>query len=200
MIESLLPGLVFVIVFVATRNITWTITAAAVPALAQLAVRALQRQPLTGALSGVGAVGICLAWAWLSRDARNYYLPGFLTNAFWIVVLSATIMTRVPGIGVLVEYVRHPVLSGFRKWLAAWRSDAALLRAYSLVTLLWIGVFVLRLAVQLPLYLVNSIAWLGTARLVMGVPLFALTIWLSWLVLAAPMHRHAAAERVREAD
>lgn len=50
-------------------------------------------------------------------------------------------------------------------------------------TWLWIALFVARLAVQVPLYLDASTAWLGTARLVMGVPLWALALWITWLLV-----------------
>ena len=55
---------------------------------------------------------------------------------------------------------------------------------------LWIGVFSLRLVVQVPLYLSNQVGWLGTARLLMGIPFWALAIWVSYLIVATPMHRH----------
>ncbi|MEO5466591.1 DUF3159 domain-containing protein, partial [Bifidobacterium adolescentis] len=75
-------------------------------------------------------------------------------------------------------------------WLADWRGDKALNRAYTIITALWIGVFSLRLVVQVPLYLSNQVGWLGTARLLMGIPFWALAIWVSYLIVATPMHRH----------
>ena len=194
-VESLLPGLVFVILFVVTRDLRLTVVVSAIPAVLQLLIRLLRRQTPMGAISGMASVGICLVWAWVSRDARNYYMPGFLTNVLWLLALGVTLALRTPGIGLIVEFVRRPVFSGFRDWLNDWRSDPALRRAYAQATLMWAAVFALRLIVQVPLYLGRSVGWLGTARLVMGVPLWALTIWLSWLLIAGPMRRHAAAER-----
>ncbi|MBW3087339.1 DUF3159 domain-containing protein [Bifidobacterium sp. 82T24] len=193
-IESMLPGVVFVVLFVATRDLRLTVMVSAAIAVVQVVVRLLQRQSVLGALTGVMAVAICLVWAWLSHDARNYYLPGFLVNSFWIVVLAISLLARVPGIGVLVEFVRNPATGHFRDWLHAWRDDAPLLRAYMIVSGLWIAVFALRLGIQVPMYLTNHVGWLGTARLIMGVPLFAAAIWVSWLVIATPLHRHRMAE------
>ena len=187
-VESLLPGLVFLVVFLITGNLTWTIMASGALALVQLILRLLQGGSFLGALTGLLGVGICLISAWLSKDARNYYLPGFLINSFWILVLGVSLLVRIPGIGVLVEYVREPVLSGFRAWLKSWRSDPVLLRAYTRVTLVWILVFVIRLAVQVPLYFAGSVGLLGGARLVLGVPFFALAIWVSWLMMRDPFH------------
>ena len=45
------------------------------------------------------------------------------------------------------------------------------------------ALFSLRLAVQLPLYLAGAVVALGVARVAMGIPLFVVGAWLSWLVL-----------------
>jgi hypothetical protein len=53
-----------------------------------------------------------------------------------------------------------------------------------LATWIVIAVLALRLAVQVPLYFMgpDALVALGTARLVMGVPLYALGLWLAWMV------------------
>lgn len=67
----------------------------------------------------------------------------------------------------------------------AWRKDPQQLHAYSVVTWLWVAMFGARLVVQLPLYFMGEPAFaaLGAARLIMGVPLFALVLWLSWRII-----------------
>ena len=64
-----------------------------------------------------------------------------------------------------------------------WRKDPALLRIYSRASWIWVAVFVVRLAVQLPLYLADELVALGVAKTAMGFPIFALAVWLSYLVL-----------------
>jgi len=62
-------------------------------------------------------------------------------------------------------------------------------RTFERATLMWAGLFLLRLAVQLPLYLAGAVVALGIARTAMGLPLFALGLWLTWLMVrrsAAP--------------
>jgi len=46
--------------------------------------------------------------------------------------------------------------------------------------------------VQLPLYFGGSVGWLGTARLLMGVPLWALVLYATW-VLTHGAHRKPVA-------
>ena len=45
------------------------------------------------------------------------------------------------------------------------------------------GFFVARLAVQLPMYLADQVAALGAARIVMGTPLFAAVIIVTWFAV-----------------
>ena len=56
---------------------------------------------------------------------------------------------------------------------------------YIKATWLWVALFISRLVVQYPLYRSGNINLLGTARLVMGYPLFLLTAWGTWLIIKA---------------
>jgi hypothetical protein len=40
-----------------------------------------------------------------------------------------------------------------------------------------------RLAVELPLYFADAIQALGALKLVLGVPLYAATLWVTWLLV-----------------
>lgn len=73
-------------------------------------------------------------------------------------------------------------------WPTRWRKDPLALKKYTIATWIWVAMFALRLGVQGPLYLAGSdyIAALGTARLVMGVPLFALVLWFTWRLVRQP--------------
>lgn len=197
-IESVLPGFAFVVVFVITRNLGLTVIVAAAISVVSVVVRLIERQQIRSSLTGVLSIVICLVWAWVSKDAKNFYLPGFITNSVWIVALLVSVAVRIPGIGAIVEIFHTPLSDGFRAWLAAWRSDGKLMRAYAIVTWIWVGMFVARLAVQVPLYLMNSVGFLGTARLVMGTPLFAFVIWLSWVFISPQIHRIDEVKKIAE--
>ncbi|PST49416.1 zinc ABC transporter permease [Bifidobacterium callitrichos] len=191
-IESMLPGVLFVVMFVATNDLNLTIGVSAALAVVQVIVRLVQRQSVMGALSGLIAVGICLIWAWKSHEARNYYMFGFLTNAGYAALLAVSLAARVPGLGLVIEFIRQLPTERLREWFHDWMDDKALKRAYMVITALWMGLFLLRLAVQVPLYLTDHVAALGVARLIMGIPFWALAIWVSYLIIATPLHRHKA--------
>ena len=195
-VESMLPGVLFVVLFLISHDLRVTLISSAALAVLLMLVRLLQRQPMLGALSGLVSVGICLIWAWRTGQARDYYTFGLITNAAYLLVLGISLAVRVPALGFMIEFIRKLPMSHYRRWLHEWLDDAALHSAYTKVTLLWMAVFALRLVVQVPLYVGNNIAWLGTMRLVMGIPCWALAIWVSYLIIATPLHAHVQAERV----
>ncbi len=57
------------------------------------------------------------------------------------------------------------------------------MRAFVRATWLWAGLFGLRLLVQLPLYLAGAVVALGVAKTAMGLPLFGIGLWLTWLLV-----------------
>jgi hypothetical protein len=107
--------------------------------------------------------------------AEDFFLPGLLANALYALAYAISILVRWPLLGVIVSTLRG---SGME-----WRNDPVAVRSYSRASWVWVALFSLRLAVQLPLYLAGALAALGVARISMGIPLFAVGIWLSWLIL-----------------
>ena len=61
-------------------------------------------------------------------------------------------------------------------------------RRHRAATAVLAAMFALRLAVEVPLYLTGAagVGALGVARLVLGLPLFALTAWFIWLLVRDP--------------
>jgi hypothetical protein len=175
-IESIAPSLAFVVSFSLTKDIVLAVVIAGSLALAFIALQLIKRKPVTNAIAG--AVGIAISAYLPLREGgqpADYFVQGFFTNAIYLVVLGVSVLLRWPIIGVLVGLLTG---SGSK-----WRKDKSQLRRFSAVTLLWMGLFGGRLAVQLPLYFAGQTEALGVARIAMGVPLYAFCIWMSWLLL-----------------
>jgi hypothetical protein len=174
--ESVLPAVVFVVVVTATGQ---DITAAAIAAVGVAAVltlaRLVRRQTPVYAVGGV--VGVAVAGYVASRTGRaeDFFLPGLLLNVAYASAFVVSIAVRWPLLGVVV--------AGASGRGMEWREDPVRRRAYSRASWIWVCLFVLRIAVQLPLYLAGALVALGTARVAMGVPLIAACAWLSWLLL-----------------
>jgi len=180
--ETIIPSVLFGTSFALTGQAIISVGLAGGTSALFILYRLVTRRSASSALVGAIAVGLA---AWLAlRDggqAVDYFVPGFITNAVYAVVLTISVLVRWPVIGVLVEILRGNSSS--------WRKDRKKLTVYSLVTGMWIGFFSLRLAIQVPLYLAENAALLATARVAMGPPLYALVILVSWLILRATVLR-----------
>lgn len=180
--ETIIPSVLFGTSFALTGQAIISVGLAGGTSALFILYRLVTRRSASSALIGAIAVGFA---AWLAlRDggqAVDYFVPGFITNAVYAVVLTISVLVRWPVIGILVE-----ILHGNS---SSWRKDRKKLTVYSLVTGMWIGFFTLRLAIQVPLYLAENAALLATARVAMGPPLYALVILASWLILRATVLR-----------
>ena len=134
----------------------------------------VQKRPLVQSLTGVIGVAICAVFALRSGSGTTFFLPGFYLNGAYILAFIVSVAVKWPVAGLLFGFIRGENVS--------WRNEPKRLRAYTLATWIIISVFALRLAVQLPLYLADNVAALGTMRLAMGVPLYALGLWLAWVI------------------
>jgi hypothetical protein len=190
-VESVAPGLLFVVAYlVSGQQLTPALVAAGTAALVAVVVRLVQRTPVTQALSGVVGVGVGVIWAWRTGDASDYFLYGLLINAGYLLGTLATVLVGWPLVGLVMGLFAKDGPLGGGPWrnAVAWHDDRKLRRVYTLATLPWIAMFALRLAVQLPLYFADDVGWLGTAKLAMGLPLTALALWVSW-ILVSPTRR-----------
>jgi hypothetical protein len=180
--ETILPSVLFGTSFALTGQAIIAVSLAGGTSALFILYRLITRKSASSALIGAIAVGFA-AWLALREggEAVDYFVPGFITNAVYGSVLLISILVRWPIIGVLVE-----ILLGNG---SSWRKDRKKLTIYSLVTAMWVGFFSLRLAVQVPLYLAGSAELLATARVVMGPPLYALVILVTWLILRATVLR-----------
>jgi hypothetical protein len=190
LLDSGLPGIVFVTVYTVT-SLTPALWSAVVVGAVLTVVRVARRETLQHAVAGFVGVAVAAFIAHRTGEARNFFLPGLFINAGYAAAYLLSILVRWPLIGVVIG----PLVGEG----TAWRSDPARLRAYTRATWIWVAMFVLRVAVQLPLYVAGWVVALGAARLAMGWPLFLGGAWVCYLVLrrvplATPSHEAAAAD------
>jgi hypothetical protein len=174
--DSSLPALVFVVAYTFTGNeITFAALCALGVAVLMAAARIARRQTLQFALAGLAGVAIAAFVADRTGRAEDFFLPGLLLNLGYMLAYLVSIAVRRPLLGLIVGPITGEGMS--------WRDDPERLRQYTLASWIWVGVFALRFAVQLPLYLAGAVLALGIAKTAMGLPIFLIAIWLSYLVL-----------------
>jgi hypothetical protein len=178
LIDSSLPTIAFIVLFTIVKVELMSAVYVALGTAALLAViRLLQKNSLQQVVSGL--IGVAIAAWFVSRSGRaeDYFLPGLLTNLAYGIGILISILIRFPAVGFVVGALTGDVLG--------WRKDPAKIRLYSLVSWWWVGMFSLRLLVQVPLYLAGSLELLATARLIMGWPLYLAVAFVTYRAIKA---------------
>ena len=176
LIDSGLPALVFLIVFnISGKDVDAALYAAVALSILLTLLRLIKRETIQHAFSGLIGVGICALISKRTGNAADFYLPGLWINAAYGLLYAITNLVKWPILGVMLGPILGENL--------LWRKDPARLNAYIKAGWLWVAMFAARLIVQYPLYKSGNINVLGTARLLMGYPLFILTAWGTWQIL-----------------
>jgi len=183
-IDSGLPTLVFVIVFLATgsdpASLRYPLGAAIAVGVLVLAWRLIRRQRVQQVLAGFAGLAISAWFASRTGRAEDYFVRGLVTNAAYGLAFLISLAVRWPLIGVAMGLLTG---EGTR-----WRSDSTLRRAYTAATWIWVGLFAARLVVQVPLYATKQVAALGVLNILMGWPLFLAAAYVTYRLLA-PIYR-----------
>jgi Protein of unknown function (DUF3159) len=176
MLDSSIPGAIFVAVYVSTRQLAAPLWIATAAAGVILAYRLIARDTVRHAVGGFFGVAIAAGLALLTGRPENYFVPTLVINAGYAVASACSLAVRWPLAGLVLGAV-------FGEG-TAWRGDAARRRAYAAVTALWLAMFAIRIAVLLPLWLADMLVPLGIGRIVLGYPLYAIVVWLTWLIVS----------------
>jgi hypothetical protein len=183
-LESVLPGLVFIVVYTITidpatgdgdlwLSLGLSVGIAAIFTIARL----IARQPITAAVGGLVAAGVAAAFAAFTGEASNNFIPGFITNALYGTAFLVSALVGWSLIGLAVGFLMGEG--------TAWRADKRKRRVFFWLAIAWASLFAARLLVQLPLYFADNVTALGTLKLVMGIPLFAPMVAVTWLAVRA---------------
>ncbi|MRX45027.1 DUF3159 domain-containing protein [Agromyces kandeliae] len=184
--EAILPGLVFLVVYTFTRELGWALGASLGLAVVFTAVRLFTRSQPTQAIAGLIGVAASAALSLWTGRAEDNYVIGFYTNAAYAVAILVSLLVRWPLVGLIVGFLMGDG--------TGWRRERRKYRAMQFLTVVWLGMFVARLLVQVPFYYAGNVEALGATRLLMGVPLYALLLVFSWLVVRAVYPAKRAAE------
>lgn len=194
LVESSLPAVAFLVLFTVTKELNLSLIAALAAAGVFTLIRLVQGSKLVSALTGLVGVAICAFAAYRTGNASDYFVVGFWTNGVYILAYLLSMLVRWPITGLIFAVIRGEALS--------WRQNPVRLRQYMLATWIITVLMMLRLAVQVPLYFANNVEALGATRLIMGLPLYALGVWLAWRVSApeeAPVSEDPEAAEAAEA-
>jgi len=181
-IESAVPTALFTACFLISDNLRLSLTVSIAVTVLLLVVRVVQRsttQFVVNALVGIG-IGALFAYR-ASRSggseedvARAVFTPGLIYNSAYAVIIIVTILIGWPIVGFMVGSVTGDA--------TGWHQDRPMVRLCSQLTWILAIPCVIRVAVQLPLWLNHEIGLLGASKIALGWPLqltsFAAMAWL----------------------
>jgi hypothetical protein len=107
--------------------------------------------------------------------AEDFFGVRVLTNAASALAWATSILVRWPFLGLVVGTVLGQK--------ARWRADPDLLRAYQRASWVWVGQYLVRLLVFVPLWWAGAVLWLAAAQTVLTWPVVAACLAVSWWVL-----------------
>lgn len=185
LIESILPGLTFLVIFTLTQQLVVSVVVPVVVAVAFVIVRLVSRTPISSALVGVLGVALSAGLALLTGRAEDNFLLGFAINAVFLTAIIISLIARKPLVGVVASLLVGDA--------GDWREDKAKFRVALIATFVWAALFGVRLLVEVPLYLAEETQALAAMKLLLGVPLYAAVLWVTWLLMRAAYGRRASA-------
>ena len=196
MIETVLPGLLFVSIFTINKNLHWSAIAALAVALALVVVRLVTRDTVKHAFSGVFGVAFGVVFAMMTGNAKDFYLPGMLYTLGLALAYIVTALAGVPLIGLILGPVFKENLS--------WRTrNPGRKKAYTKASWAWGLILLAKCAILFPLYWWANTAQLGWVLVALKIPPFLLAVWLTWVFLAkapAPIDVFAEMEAEEQAE
>ncbi|MBF4581714.1 DUF3159 domain-containing protein [Curtobacterium sp. VKM Ac-2865] len=184
--ESVLPGFAFLIVYAITKELVPSVVIPVLVGLVFVVLRLAQRQSLAMSFAGILGVAISAGLALITGKAESNFIPGILINLVCLVGLLATLAIRRPLIGLIVGLLLPQDEDGTG---TDWRADPGKRRVLTVATWLWVGLFTLRLVIEIPLYLTAQVELLAGIKLITGVPLYAAMLWVTWLLTRTVFRR-----------
>jgi hypothetical protein len=204
MIEAAVPGLLFTVLWLATKELTLALVVGGAAAAVAVVVRLVQRSTVQFAANA--AVGIAIGWVFVrwaastggseQEQALAYFLPGLIYTSVYTVVLASTCVLGWPLVGFLIgSAVGDPT---------AWHQDKQVVRLCTRITWLLLAPGAVNVLLQAPVWFLGwrevidpdvAVAILGVLRLGVGWAVRILS-WggIVWLLArnATPVERLAS--------
>jgi hypothetical protein len=173
-VEAVLPPFAFLIAYTVTSNLFWSVVPPLALAVIFVLVRIVTRSPVLPAIGGLVLTAVSAGFALWTGNASDNFVLGFVINGIGLALMLLSLLARRPLLG---------IVAGFLTGDEDWRDDRAKFRVAVIATLLWVGLFGIRLGVELPLYFAGAAQALAATKLILGLPLYAVTLWLTWLLM-----------------
>ena len=177
MVETTVPGLIFVLSYTINRDIHISAIAALSLSALMAVVRLVRKDTVKHAFSGVFGVAFGAVFAMMSGDAKNFFLPGMLYTLGLAVAYIVSSLVGWPLLGLILGPL-------FRENIS-WRTrNPGRKAAYTKASYCWGFVLLAKSCITFPIYFFGDATQLGWLRVALGIPPFLLCVYLTWIFLA----------------
>lgn len=135
--------------------------------------RVIKKDNIYYALGGILGVVIAITLVQVGNNASNFFLPDIITTSLLIIATIMSLAIRKP----LALWVSHIT----RGWDINWFFRDDVLPAYKEVTIFWLGFFIIRLIVEVTLYVNASLSDIVIANIILGYPLLIAILTISYI-------------------
>ncbi|MEI5098035.1 DUF3159 domain-containing protein [Streptomyces sp. PmtG] len=176
-VETMVPGLLFVLIYTITKDLHVSAIAALGVALLLVVVRLVRRDTVKHAFSGVFGVAFGVAFAMFTGNAKDFYLPGMIYGVGLGAAFFLSALVGFPLLGMLLGPV-------FRENMS-WRTrNPGRKKAYTKASLAWGLIFLAKYAILFPLYWWADTEQLGWVLIALKLPPMVLAVYFTWVFLA----------------
>jgi uncharacterized protein DUF3159 len=165
-LEAALPTVAFVIAWTAAHDMRLALLVSGGLVALLLVARLVQRQTPKFVLSSLVALVIAAYFVHRSGRAQDAYLPGILYSAGAGALTLLSVVVGWPLLGFVVGAAEDP------EDPLAWHRQRGVVRLCQRLTLVLVALYVIRLAIMLPLYWAGQVAALSVAKIVLSWPLY----------------------------
>lgn len=176
MVETVLPGLLFVSIYTINKNLHMAALAALVVSLVMVVGRLVTKGIVKHAFSGVFGVVFGVVFAMMTGEAKDFYLPGMIYATGLALAYIVTAMAGFPLIGLMLGPVFRENLS----WLTR---NPGRKKAYTKASWAWGLILLGKSAILFPLYWWGDTTQLGWVLVALKIPPFLLAVYLTWMFL-----------------
>lgn len=171
-VDAMLPPLVFMICN-ALLSTSMASVIALILALALFIRRLIRKEALHYAMAGLATVLIALAFVRITGSASSYLIPSMITTGLLGLITLFSLVINRP----LAAFLSHLTRGWTIHWF--WRQD--ILPAYREVTILWLVALMVRVVLQVIMYLQGDATKLFIINFLLGTPVTLIVMTVSYI-------------------